>query len=83
MRLHPRKGIPAPWMSEHWKVYENYTNYINKRSDTLSDDQVRQIRKLAKSGWNAEKIVKEVGARNIRQVKDAISRKYYRDVKDE
>ena len=82
-KRYPRKGIPAPWMKEYWKEYENYKNYIDKRSDTLSVDQVRQIRTLNKMGWSPDEIVEEVGARNVRQVKDVISGKYYSDVKDE
>lgn len=82
-RRFPRKGIPAPWMTEYWKDYDNYKNYINKRSDTLSDDQVRQIRALNKVDRTPNEIMAEVGARNLRQVKDVISGKYYGDVKDE
>lgn len=80
---YPRKGIPAPWMKEYWKDYENYKNYIKKRSDTLSDNQVRQIRALSKIGRTPEEIVDEIGARNVRQVKDIISGKYYANVEDE
>ena len=82
-KRYPRKGIPAPWVKEYWKDYDNYKNYINKRSDTLSDDQVRHIRALNKIGKSPNEIVGEVGARNIRQVKDVISGKYYANVEDE
>lgn len=83
VRQYPRKGIPAPWMAKYWGIDENYLNYINKREDTLSDEKVRKIRLLEKMGRSPEEILKEVGARNVRQVKDVISRKHYGRVKDE
>lgn len=81
-RRYPRKAMPAPWMMVYWGIDDNYLNYINKREDTLSDEQVREIRMLATKGMSADEIVKEVSARNKRQVKDVISRKHYARVKD-
>lgn len=77
IRKHSRKGLPAPWMAEHWGIQENYLNYINKREDTLSDEQVREIRELAKMGMSAEKITEEVNARNVEQVKRILAGKTY------
>jgi len=82
IRQFSRKGKPAPWMAEYWGIKENYLNYINSREDTLSDDDVRRIRTLAKDGMSPEDILKETVARNLRQVKDVISRKYYDNVED-
>lgn len=82
IRQYSRKGKPAPWMAEHWGIVDNYLNYINTREDTLSDDEVRKIRALAKQGKSPEDILEETTARNLRQVKDVISRKYYDKVED-
>lgn len=76
----PRKGIPAPWMAKYWGIDENYLNYINKREDTLSDEQVREIRKLSKNGMSAEDITNEVNARNVDQVKRVLAGKTYNRV---
>ena len=83
VRRYPRKRMPAPWITEYWGDDDNYLNYINKREDTLTDEQARQIRVLSKLGRIPEEIVIVVGARNIRQVKDVISGKHYGRVKDE
>ena len=83
LKRYPRRGMPAPWVKEYWQEYENYKKYIDKRTDTLSEDQVRLIRSLHKIGRTPAEIVLEVGARNERQVKDVISGRYYSSVKDD
>ena len=77
VRRHPRKGVPNPFIAELWKDDEFYLRIMKARPKTLSPDQVRKIRELAELGQTVAEIVKEVGARNERQVRDVISGKYY------
>jgi hypothetical protein len=76
-RRNPRKGIPNPFLSELWKEDGFYDKVISARSNTLSKDQVHQIRELNTYGWSIPGIVIEVGAIDERQVRDVISGKHY------
>ena len=49
LREHPRRGLPAPWVSEKWKDNEWAIAQICGRDDRLSVEQVRAIRELAKN----------------------------------
>lgn len=64
----PRKGLPAPWVSELWKDDEYALNIICGPEGRLSVEQVRQIRALALQGDKPEDICQAVGARNVQQV---------------
>ena len=81
VRRNPRQGVPNPFIAELWKDDEFYLKVITAKKKNLSPDQVRKIRKLAELGRTDTEIVKEVGAINERQVRDVISRKYYRRIK--
>lgn len=77
MREHPRKGKPAPWVSDRWEKDEYYEKVILSRQNTLSRDQVLAIRKYGGEwGFSTELIASLTGA-NDRQVKDVLSGKYY------
>lgn len=80
IRENPRKGIPNPFISELWKDDEFYLKVIEARPNTLSPEQVRTIRELGKKGLQADKIVDEVEALNIIQVKNVLAGKTYRRI---
>ncbi len=77
VRRNPRKGIPNPFIAELWKDDEFYLKVIEAREKTLSPEQVRNIRKLARMGKSVTEITKEVCALNELQVKNVISGKTY------
>ena len=76
LNKHPRKGLPAPWVSERWKDNDWAIAQICGRDDTLSVDQVRAIRKLANE-YSTKEICERIGARNIEQVKRVLDGKTY------
>jgi hypothetical protein len=71
LREHPRKGLPAPWVSEKWKDDAWAVAQICGRDDRLSVEQVRAIRELARS-HSAKTIAERIGARNKEQVQRVI-----------
>ncbi|WP_208454659.1 GIY-YIG nuclease family protein [Jannaschia marina] len=71
MEAHPRKGMPAPWISEKWADNDWPVAQICGREDRLSVKQVRAIRSLAES-HGAEEIARRIGARNVAQVERVI-----------
>lgn len=76
---HPRKGLPAPWVSEKWKNDEWAIAQICGREGRLSVEQVRAIRELAKT-HSVDVIAERIGARNSDQVKRVIDGKTYHRV---
>ncbi len=76
MKAHPRKGLPAPWISEKWKNDAWAIAQICGRDDRLSVNQVRAICELARE-YSAEKIALRIGARNTEQVQRVIDGKTY------
>ena len=76
LKEHPRKGLPAPWVSEKWQDNDWAVAQICSREDRLSVEQVRAIRELAKE-HTAEEISGRIGARNAAQVKRVIEGKTY------
>lgn len=76
LKEHPRKGLPAPWVSEKWRDKDWAVAQICGRDDRLSIDQVRAIRKLAEE-YSAEEIYIRIGARNVAQVKRVLEGKTY------
>lgn len=80
-KQNPRKGIPNPFIAELWKDDEYYLKIIEARPKTLSPDQVRKIRKLARMDWSVAKITEEVGALNDQQVKNVIVGRTYKRIK--
>jgi hypothetical protein len=76
LREHPRKGLPAPWVSEKWKDEEWAVAQICGREDRLSVEQVRAIRQLATT-QSVELIASRIGARNVAQVRRVIDAKTY------
>jgi hypothetical protein len=76
LRAHPRKGLPAPWVSEKWKDDAWAVAQICARDDRLSVEQVRAIRELAEM-HSVEEIVGRIGARNPEQVERVLAGKTY------
>ena len=76
LNKHPRKGLPAPWVSEKWRDNDWAIAQICGRDKTLSINQVRAIRKLANK-YSVEEICERIGARNIGQVKRVLDGKTY------
>lgn len=76
IRQHPRKGLPAPWVSEKWKDPEWAIAQICGRENRLSVEQVRAIRELA-AAHSIEQIANRIGARNASQVQRVIDGKTY------
>ena len=70
---HPKKGIPNPFISELWEDDDYYLRVIEARPKTLSQNQIRRIRSLAKMGWSVSKITTEVNALNEKQVKNVLA----------
>ena len=61
LRQNPRKGLPAPWVSEKWKDDKWAVAQICGRDDRLSVAQVHAIRALATT-HSAEDIAARIGA---------------------
>lgn len=80
LKDHPRKGLPAPWVAAKWRDNEWAIARICGRDDTLSVDQVRAIRELAKE-YSPEEISTRIGAKNVAQVQRVIKGKTYTRVK--
>lgn len=76
LREHPRKGLPAPWVSEKWKDDAWAIAQICGRDDRLSVEQVRAIRQLATT-HSAQTIAERIGARNKEQVQRVIDGQTY------
>lgn len=76
LRQHPRKGLPAPWVTEKWKDQEWAIAQICDREGRLSVEQVRAIRQLANT-YPADVIADRIGARNREQVQGVIDGKTY------
>lgn len=76
IREHPRKGLPAPWVSEKWEDPDWAIAQICGRENRLSVEQVRAIRELAKA-HPVEQIAERIGARNTDQVRRVIDGKTY------
>ncbi len=67
LKDHPRKGLPAPWMSEKWKDNNRAMAQICIRGDRLSIKQVQAIRQLSNQ-HSAEEIASRIGAHDTQQV---------------
>jgi len=76
LKAHPRKGLPAPWVSEKWKDDAWAVAQICGRDGRLSVEQVRAIRELAE-GHSAEEIALRIGAQNTDQVQRVLDGKTY------
>jgi hypothetical protein len=73
---HPRKGLPAPWVSEKWKDTAWAIAQICGRDGRLSVEQVRAIRELAQV-HSVEEIARRIGAHNPEQVDRVLKGKTY------
>ncbi len=67
-------------MSELWEDDEFYLRVIEARDNTLSPDQVLQIRSLANLGRSIPEITKEVEALNEAQVRNVVSGRTYKRI---
>ena len=76
LRENPRRGLPAPWVSEKWKDDAWAVAQICGRDDRLSVEQVHAIRELA-ALYSAETIAERIGARNREQVQRVIDGETY------
>ena len=70
---HPRIGMPNLLIAGLWEDDEYYEKVIQSRDNTLSKEQVIQIRQLYEDGHHVDNIVKDVGAINIGQVRRVIA----------
>jgi hypothetical protein len=73
---HPRRGLPAPWVTEKWRDNDWAVAQICGRDGRLSVEQVRAIRQLAKE-YSAEEIFSRIGANNVAQVQRVLDSKTY------
>lgn len=76
LKEHPRKGLPAPWVTEKWLDNDWAIAQICGRDDRLSVDQVRAIRELGKE-YSAEEIFMRIGVKDVAQVKRVLEGKTY------
>lgn len=76
LKDHPRKGLPAPWVSERWKDDNWAIAQICGRDGRLSISQVRAIRHLSQD-HSEEEICARIGAKNVQQVKRVLDGKTY------
>src|SRR5882724_1198042 len=76
MRDNPRKGVPAPWISEKWKDDAWATAQICGRQGRLSVQQIAAVRRLAYN-YDVEDIAERIGAMNASQVQRVIEGKTY------
>lgn len=76
LREHPRKGLPAPWVSEKWKDEAWAIAQICGRDGRLSVEQVRAIRELA-AHHSPDIIAQRIGALNKEQVQRVIDGETY------
>lgn len=76
LRANPRKGLPAPWVSERWRDDAWAVAQICGREGRLSVEQVRAIRELSRE-HGAEDIAARIGARNREQVQRVIDGETY------
>jgi hypothetical protein len=81
LQENPRKGLPAPWISELWKTDEYALSVICGPEGRLSVEQVRRIRELARDGETYESICSVVGALNAEQVSRVVEGRTYSRVK--
>ncbi len=77
LREHPNKGKPAPWVAEKWENDEFYEQIILNRSNTLTKEQVLDIRKYANEWHVSIDIIASLTGANTRQIRDVLSGKYY------
>lgn len=82
LREHPRKGLPAPWVSEKWKDDSYALKVICGPEGRLSVEQVLAIRSLATGGADLNQIVTQVGAKSAQQVQKVIGGKTYTRVRN-
>ena len=76
-KKNPRKGLPAPWMTEKWEDDAFAESVICGADGRLKPDQVRAIRHLFATGLEPEAIVAKVGALNLPQVNRVITGQSY------
>lgn len=76
LKEHPRKGLPAPWVSEKWRDNDWAIAQICGRDGRLSVEQVQAIRQLANE-HSAEEIFVRIGAKNVEQVMRVLEGKTY------
>lgn len=77
----PRQRNPAPWISNRWQKDEYYEQVVFSRSNTLSKEQVQQIRNFGNDWKFNPEIIARLSGANERQVRDVLSGKYYSRVK--
>jgi hypothetical protein len=76
LNAHPRKGLPAPWVSDRWKNDAWAVAQICGRDGRLSVEQVRAIRALA-ADHEVSEIAARIGALNDDQVRRVLDGKTY------
>lgn len=77
----PRQRNPSPWISDRWQKDEYYEQVVLGRPNTLSKEQVQQIRKFGNDWEFNPEIIARLSGASERQVRDVLSGKYYSRVK--
>ena len=77
----PRQRNPSPWISDRWQKDEYYEQVVLGRPNTLSKEQVQQIRKFGIDWKFNPGIIARLSGASERQVRDVLSGKYYSRVK--
>ena len=80
-KANSRKGLPNPFIAELWKDDAFYLRVMEAKEKTLSEHQVREIRRLNKEGMLPDRIRIEVSALNETQVKNVIRGRTYKRIK--
>jgi hypothetical protein len=81
LQEHPRKGLPAPWVTEKWKDDGYALNVICGPEGRLTVEQIISIRSMAQGGIHTDDIVSIVGAKNRQQVQRVIEGRTYSRIK--
>lgn len=81
VRENPRKGVPAPWVTQNWQDDDYATRVITGAKGRLSVEQVHAIRQMHASGLSEDELLIKSGARNMEQVRRVVSGKSYGRIK--
>ena len=76
-----RLGTPNPLLAAHWQNDDYALKIICGPEGRLNPDQINEARTLSLLGRDSEEIVKAIGAKNERQVKNLLDGKTYSRVK--
>ena len=67
-----RRGIPNPMIEKLWRDDSYYAKVIGNRDSTVSQDDLRKIRKMAHEGHQLDSIGQHFGIVNIKRIKSIL-----------